>query len=104
MSSSSMTAWSTTKSLTSSSKHQPLNHAPDPHCIFIFFFLYPEPLILILTDYCMPAGMNGHDLLLAIKVYVSQMVLKELLQKPLKVKDLDKLRSYAKAAVPVPNS
>ncbi|XP_004290254.1 PREDICTED: two-component response regulator ARR17-like [Fragaria vesca subsp. vesca] len=78
---------------------------------------------IILTDYCMPE-MNGHDLLVAIKddshmksipvVIVSSEFnpqrinrcltdgAEEFLQKPLKVKDLEKLRSYVNPAVPVP--
>ncbi|PRQ22445.1 putative response regulator and transcription factor RR-A-type family [Rosa chinensis] len=78
---------------------------------------------IILTDYCMPE-MNGHDLLVAVKedsrmksipvVIMSSEFnpqrisrcltdgAQEFLQKPLKVKDLEKLRSYVKPAVPVP--
>ncbi|XP_050364542.1 two-component response regulator ORR3-like [Argentina anserina] len=78
---------------------------------------------IVLTDYCMPE-MNGHDLLVAIKedsrlksipvVIMSSEFnpqrisgcltdgAEEFLQKPLKVKDLENLKSYAKPAVPVP--
>ncbi|KAM5550143.1 two-component response regulator ORR3-like [Rosa sericea] len=55
---------------------------------------------IILTDYCMPE-MNGHDLLVAVKRCLTDGA-QEFLQKPLKVKDLEKLRSYVKPAVPVP--
>ncbi|CAN1294891.1 Two-component response regulator ARR8 [Linum perenne] len=76
-----------------------------------------EKIDLILTDFCMPE-MNGHDLLVAVKghsektstpvvimssEYNQQRITsclesgaEEFLQKPLKLKDLEKLRAYVR--------
>ncbi|KAH7519750.1 two-component response regulator ORR3 [Ziziphus jujuba] len=76
---------------------------------------------MILTDYCMP-GMNGHDLLVAIKEnshsksipvvimsseYNASRISRcltdgaqEFIQKPLKIKDVQRLRSYVNPAAP----
>ncbi|WCJ35020.1 Two-component response regulator ORR4 [Euphorbia peplus] len=84
-----------------------------------------EKIDIILTDYCMPE-MNGHDLLVAVKensrtksipiVIISSEYdrlrinrcladgAEDFLQKPLQIKDLQKLRSYARPTNPVPKT